>query len=115
MSIFCGVGLPGFTVAVIVGVVGIISILLGAAIIDKVSTILLSQREHDHLSLQLGRKPILLLGASLMLFSHLVSASLILCYDLEGEEPAGVSQHVAGYFVLVSVCVLVFGAVMSIG
>lgn len=69
---------------------------------------------HD---IQLGRKPVLLIGACLVLVSHFMSATLILGYDLEGQAVDGfsVSQNVAGYFVLVAVCVFICGASIAIG
>jgi hypothetical protein len=36
VSIFCGIGLPGFTVSIIAGASGILALLLGIAVIDSV-------------------------------------------------------------------------------
>jgi hypothetical protein len=59
----------------------------------------------------------MLIGSSLMVVTHLTSASLILSYNLEDEGADGlsVSQQVAGYFVLVSVCVFLCAAFISVG
>ena len=69
--------------------------------------------------LQLGRKPVLLIGIVLMCFSHFLSATLILTYDLDNdatiEEGLNVSQKVAGYFVLLSVCIFLGSASISVG
>lgn len=67
--------------------------------------------------LQLGRKPILLIGTVLMFVSHIVSASLIHAYNLEGTalEDFSVSKRVAGYIVVVSVIVFQAGGTISVG
>ena len=67
--------------------------------------------------MQLGRKPILLIGTAVSLASHLLSASLLVTFDLEGTktEDISASQMVAGYFVLVSLCVYMGFGVPSIG
>ena len=54
-----------------------------------------------------------------MCFSHFLSATLILTYDLDNdatiEEGLNVSQKVAGYFVFLSVCILLGSASISAG
>lgn len=67
--------------------------------------------------MQLGRKPIFLLGLTVMFISLMVSASLIVAFDLESGTTYGfgVSQKVAGYFVLISVALFVGAATLSVG
>lgn len=52
-----------------------------------------------------------------MFVSHIASASLIVAFDLEKDtaNDSTVSQKVAGYFVLVSVCLFVASATLSVG
>ena len=68
--------------------------------------------------IQLGRKPILLIGSGLMFLSHTLSATLIVGYDLEdggGLDGFSTSQTVAGYFVFFSVCLFIASASVSVG
>ena len=66
--------------------------------------------------MQFGRKPLILIGLAVACASHIVSASLILGFDLENSSVAvtTVAQIVSGYFVLVMVCVF-FGFVAFLG
>ena len=70
--------------------------------------------------MQFGRKPVYLVALLVIMVSHLVSASLIVGFDLEGRAPhamaeVSVSQKVAGYAVLISLSVF-FGCVtVSVG
>ena len=52
-----------------------------------------------------------------MFVTNTISASLILAFDLENLSPGEitVSQSVAGYFVLVIVCIFFGFAVFSVG
>ena len=66
---------------------------------------------------QLGRKPILLMGTIAVFLAHIMSASLILSFDLDNEDlmELSVSQRVASYFVLVTVCMFFGSAALSYG
>lgn len=65
---------------------------------------------------QLGRKPLFLLGMTVMFVTDIASAVVMLAFDLENSAGGlSVSQKVAGYFVLILVCIFLAGANISIG
>ena len=66
---------------------------------------------------QLGRKPLFLIGLSIMCVAHVASAIVILAFKLESIEDGdvSVSQTVAGYFVLVLQCLFLGCATLSVG
>ena len=59
------------------------------------------------LNLQSGRKPLLLLGSIVVGVLMVAAGALIQFFDLEREgETLSLTQKVAGYFVIVLVCLL---------
>ena len=58
---------------------------------------------------QSGRKPLLLAGAIVAGTLLVITGVLIQVFDLEGGEDLSTAQKVAGYFVIVLIC-LVMGA-----
>ena len=67
----------------------------------------------------------MLIGSVLMFLSYCMAATLILLYDLSGsddnddsamqQQDFSISQRVAGYFVLLAICVILASATMSAG
>ena len=68
--------------------------------------------------LQLGRKPLYLMGLVMITATHVASAVIILAFELEDAANKGnlsMSQTVAGYVVLVLQCLFLGSATLSVG
>ena len=68
--------------------------------------------------MQLGRKPLYLMGLVMITATHVASAVIILAFELEDAANRGnlsMSQTVAGYFVLVLQCLFLGSATFSVG
>lgn len=115
VSIFCKVGADGFIGTVVLYMVLLISQFLGALIVDKVFIVYLANYLIIYpYTLQIGRKPLLLVGAVLVGILLVATGTLVQLFDLEKGEDLNKTQRIISYLVIVLVCLLMSIYVVSL-